>query len=169
MRKKILLLIALGIGVISCKKYDAFGNEIRFEELNKASFLIGNWELRDSLGVLQMQWNVENDSTFSGVAYFIKGEKSDTLHREVMELQQRDNFLVYTSTVSGEKGETPIPFQLTNDADSLIVFENPKNDYPSKIEFYLQKNGQVKQTESGKILKKGKTQGYTWTKTTQKK
>ncbi|WP_264509235.1 DUF6265 family protein [Flavobacterium sp. N1719] len=168
MKKIILSILALGFIAISCKKYDTFGNEIRFVELNKAAFLEGNWEVQDSLGVLQLQWKTENDSTFSGTSYFIQGEKKDTLHRETIELQQRDEHLFYTTSVQGEKGDTPITFQLTKDADSLAVFENPKNDYPSKIEFRLQKDGKIKQTESGTVLKKPKTQQYLWTKSNTK-
>ncbi|MFY7758189.1 MAG: hypothetical protein ACOVP9_07300, partial [Flavobacterium stagni] len=103
-----------------------------------------------------------------GTSYFIQGEKKDTLHRETIELQQRDEHLFYTTSVQGEKGDTPITFQLTKDADSLAVFENPKNDYPSKIEFRLQKDGKIKQTESGTVLKKPKTQQYLWTKSNPK-
>jgi hypothetical protein len=168
MKKLIISILALGFIAVSCKKYDAFGKEIRFEELNKAAFLEGNWEVQDSLGLLEMTWKIENDSTFSGVSYFIKGEKKDTLHREVMEMQEREEHLLYTSTVSGEKGETPITFQLTKNADSVILFENPKNDYPSKIEFRLQKNGQIKQIESGAVRKKPKSQTYFWSKATAK-
>lgn len=164
MKKTIVSLIALSCVAISCKKYDAFGNEIRFEELNKAAFLVGNWEMQDSLGILLMQWKKENDSTFTGTSFFIKGEKKDTLHRELIELQERDNHLFYTSIVTGEKGDTPITFQLTKDADSLAVFENPKNDFPSKIEFHLLKNGKIKHTETGKFLKKPEAQNYIWSK-----
>ncbi len=167
MKKIILSLLLLGISSVSCKKYDAFGKEIRFEELNKAAFLEGNWEQQDSLGVLQMQWKIENDSTFTGTAYFVKGEKKDTLHRENIEMQQREDHLLYTSTVKGEKGDTPLTFQLTKDADSLVLFENPKNDYPSKIEFRLQKDGKIKQTESGIVRKQPKKQTYLWSKSTE--
>jgi hypothetical protein len=169
MRKKMLFLCILGILMVSCKKYDAFGKEIRFEELNKASFLEGNWEYEDSVGTLQMQWKAANDSTFSGVCYFMKGEKKDTLHRETIELQEVEDHLLYTTTVAGEKGETPLTFQLTKNTDSVVLIENPKNDYPAKIEFRLLKNGQIKQTESGKFLKQPKSQTYSWTKAKEKK
>ena len=168
MRKIMFCLLGIGLITLSCKKYDALGREIQFEERYKASFLEGNWTLTDSLGVMEMQWKEADDSTYTGTCLFIDGEKKDTLHREQMEVQQRKNYLIYTTTVQGEKGETPIAFQMTQDADSLAVFENPKNDYPSKIEFRLQKDGKIKQIESGNVAKKPKIQQYLWTKSNPK-
>jgi len=164
MRKIMFCLLGIGLITLSCKKYDALGREIQFEERYKASFLEGNWTLTDSMSVMEMQWKEADDSTYTGTCLFIHGEKKDTLHREQMEVQQRKNYLIYTTTVQGEKGETPISFQMTQDADSTITFENPDNDYPKKIVYRLLRNGKLQQTESGQIRKKAQTQTYLWSK-----
>jgi hypothetical protein len=81
-----------------------------------------------------------------------------------LELQQRKNYLIYTTTVQGEKGETPIAFQMTQDADSTLTFENPDNDYPKKVVYRLLRNGKLQQTESGQIRKKAQSITYLWSK-----
>ena len=67
---KLISQISVLILVISCNKYDSNGNLIKdYEELEKANFIIGNWEKIDSLGILQEQWKPLNDSTFNGTSY----------------------------------------------------------------------------------------------------
>jgi len=139
--EKIALPLALIILIVtaSCNKYDAKGNLIKsYDELQKAKWLIGDWEKADSLGILKELWASQDDSTFTGQSYYIQNEK-DTLHFEQIELTQDGEHLIYTATVRGENNDSPIPFQMTKDDDSLLVFENPKHDYPQKFNINYQK------------------------------
>lgn len=148
----------------SCNKYDANGKLIKeFEELDKAKWLLGDWESKDSLGTLSESWQTLDDSTFVGKSLFIT-PKNDTVHQETMELMQKEDFLIYTTTVKGENRDEPTPFQMTESSDSLLVFENPKHNYPQKIRYQLnidksmlniisgKQNG--KQSDDSYILKK---------------
>lgn len=142
------------ISIVSCNKYDANGNIIKdYEELEKANWIIGNWEKTDSLGTLKEIWKQFDDSTFVGKSYYIINEK-DTIHNESIELMQNGDHLIYTTTVKGEKNDSSIPFQMTIDEDSLLVFENPKHDFPQKIEYRLDKKNTLTAKISGK--QKGK-------------
>ncbi len=130
-----LLLILSCLLFYSCNKYDANGKLIKeYEELDKAKWLLGNWELKDSLGTLSESWQTLDDSTFVGQSLFIT-PKNDTVHQETIELMQKDEFLIYTAAVKGENRDEPIPFQMTESTDSLLVFENPKHNYPKKIRY----------------------------------
>ena len=161
---KLISQISVLILVISCNKYDSNGNLIKdYEELEKANFIIGNWEKIDSLGILQEQWKPLNDSTFNGTSYYIQNKK-DTLHNEQIELVQIKNNLLYTATIKGENNNFPISFQLTEADDSLLVFANPKHDFPQKISYKLQKDSTLKATVSGIQFGKSKTNNYTMTK-----
>jgi hypothetical protein len=145
----------------SCKKYDANGNEIKeYEELNKANFLLGEWEKKDSIGVLKEKWIAIDDSTFTGTSFFIINEK-DTIHRESMELMQDGEYLIYRTTIKGENKDEPIPFQKMDEKDSLLVFTNPKHEYPNKISYQLNKDKTVKTTISGIIKGKKSSESYT--------
>lgn len=146
--------------VFSCNKYDAKGNLIKnYEELEKAKWLLGEWEKTDSLGTLIEIWQPNNDSTYTGESYYIQNEK-DTIHNEQIELLQDQEHLIYSATVTGENNNKAIPFQLTKDEDSLLVFENPKHDYPQKLEYRLLKNKSVSITVSGKERGKASATNY---------
>lgn len=119
----------------SCKKYDLNGKEIRYHELYKANWLIGDWEKTDSIGTLVEHWQIENDSTYLGNSYFII--KKDTVHTEDIDLTQDKEHLIYNTAVEGENDDEAVPFQLTKSSDSTLIFENPKHDYPKKIEYKL--------------------------------
>ena len=136
--------------IFSCNKYDSKGNLIKnYKELEKAKWLLGEWIKTDSLGTLKEIWTNQDDSTFVGQSYYIQNEK-DTLHFESIELIQDQEHLIYTTTIKGENNGTAIPFQMTKDGDSLLIFENPKHDYPQKMEYRLQKNKNISIIISGK-------------------
>jgi hypothetical protein len=154
------LLILVLLAIVSCNKYDAKGNLIKeYNELAKAKWLEGKWEKTDSLGTLIEIWQPKNDSTFSGQSYYIQNEK-DTIHNEQIELTQDQEYLIYSATVKGENNNTAIPFQLTKDEDSLLVFENPKHDYPQKLEYRLLKNKGISIVVSGKEKGKASATSY---------
>jgi len=158
----ITLLCALTL--LSCKKYDKNGNEIKsFNELAKAKWLLGDWEKKDSLGTLVEIWRKEDDSTFVGKSYYLQNDK-DTLLSEQIELIQEKDHLIYRATVVGENNDEPVPFQLTKAEDSLLIFENPKHNYPQKIEYKLKKSRTLVAAISGKQNGKSSTESYLMTK-----
>jgi hypothetical protein len=149
-KKNTILFVILVLLFISCNKYDANGNLLKdYNELQKAKWLIGNWEKKDSIGILKELWQIKDDSTYIGESYYIINDK-DTLHNEQIELMQDKEHLIYTATIKGENNNEPMPFQMMKDDDSLLVFENPKHDYPQKIEYKLDKNNILTTTISGK-------------------
>ncbi len=144
-----LLLVFVLLSFSSCKKYDAFGNEILFEELYKSHWLIGSWQLTDSLGVLQETWSIQDDSTYSGVSYYIK-EKKDTIHSEQMTLMEDKGDLFYTTTITGQNGNNAMVLKMKSATDSLVVFENTKNEHPSQIEYKFVNDSTVISKITGK-------------------
>jgi hypothetical protein len=147
----------------SCNKYDANGKLIKeYEELNKANWLIGDWEKKDSLGILKETWKTLDDSTYIGESYYIV-PKNDTIHKETIQLMQDGEFLLYSTTVKGENNDEPITFQMTEDKDSLLVFENKKYNYPQKIKYQLHKDKTIMTTVSGKQNGKQSSENYKMT------
>lgn len=157
--KKIIPILILILSLTSCKKHDTNGKVIVYEELYKANWLLGNWEKTDSLGTLLEIWKTQNDSTMSGQSYYIINKK-DTIHKETIELLQNGKLLVYSTTITGENNDEPVAFQLTKDEDSLLVFENPKHDYPQKITYQLKKDKSILATVSGKQNGKMSSESY---------
>jgi hypothetical protein len=131
--------------IVSCKKYDSSGRLIKnYDELFKATWLIGNWEYKDSIGKLTENWKVKDDSTFVGTSFFVLDNEKDTIHKEYMQMQEDKELLIYLTSVKGQNNEVNVPFQLTIKEDSLLVFENPKHNYPQKIQYELLKNKEIK-------------------------
>ncbi len=157
MKSTIILLVIL-TNLFSCKKYDDKGNEIVFEEVYKANWMLGEWQKTDSLGTLKEIWMPLNDSTYVGQSYFIK--EKDTIHHEMIQLTQDGENLIYLATVKGQNQDEAIPFKMTKDNDTLLIFENPKHDYPQEIEYIKKKNGFMLATVSGLVKGKMKSDSY---------
>lgn len=146
--------------IFSCNKYDASGRLIKdYDELEKTRWLLGEWVKSDSLGTLKEIWTVKDDSTFYGESYYIINEK-DTVHNEKIDLVEDNEHLIYYATVKGQNNDEPVPFQMTIDEDSLVVFENPKHDYPTKFSYKLLPNQSVKITVTGKEHGKSTSEVY---------
>ena len=120
---------------------------------------LGNWEKKDSLGILSESWQKLDDSTFTGISYYLTSNK-DTVHKETIELMQNNNFLIYSATIKGENRDEPTRYQLTENADSLLVFENLKNNYPKKIRYQLNFDNSSLITISGKQNEKVSNDSY---------
>ena len=125
--------------------------------------MLGECKKNDTLGTLKEIWKTQDDSTFIGESYYIKNEK-DTIHSEKIELTQDQEHLLYNVTVKGENNDVPVSLQMTTDEDSLLVFENPKHDYPQKIQYKLIKDGSIIATISGKLKGKPAVESYPMTK-----
>lgn len=156
--KRIFLITIAILSIISCKKRDENGNIIIYEELYKSHWLLGEWAKTDSLGTLKEIWETKDDSTYFGQSYYIQGK--DTVHKETIELMQDKEFLFYIPTIQGENNNQPVSFQMTKDEDSLLVFENPKHDFPKKIEYKLLKNNSILATISGKLNGKNNSEKF---------
>lgn len=155
-----LLILFTLLLLQSCNKYDANGKLIKeYEELNKAQWLLGNWEKKDSLGTLSESWQTLDDSTLVGQSFYITSN-NDTVHKETIELMQKADFLIYSATVKGENKDLPTSFQFKEETDSVLVFENSKHDYPQKIRYQLNVDNSVFITISGTQNGKQSAESY---------
>lgn len=151
--KNYILSLLLILLVISCKKYDKNGREIKdFDELEKANWLLGNWEFKNENGTLQEIWTSKNDSTFAGQSYFIN--KKDTIHNETIDLVEDNGVLKYVATIKGENQNLPTTFNYKETEENELKFENPKHDYPSLILYKLIDSLNLNISISGKQLGK---------------
>jgi hypothetical protein len=107
----------------------------RFYELEKASWLVGNWQNISSEGNATEIWERKNDSAFSAKSLFIVG--NDTVSSETITLEQHGKELSYNPTVKGQNNNQPIKFILTSSTENLLVFENPEHDFPQLITYTL--------------------------------
>jgi len=114
--------------LVSCKKE----NQVEYEKLAKAEWLLGNWQHNSSDGLFSEKWNVKNDSTFLGNSSFVIEGK--VVFSEEVNLVQRGKDLFYAVKITSEPSE-PTEFKLTSSSENKLVFENPENDFPKKITY----------------------------------
>lgn len=154
-----ITLFALVLTFLSCQKKET----VEKDKIKKADWLIGNWENTSPDGVLTENWEKVNDSTFKAKSLFIKDK--DTIHNESIVLQQKGETLTYTTTIKGQNDDKPIRFQLKEDIETELIFENLKNDYPQKISYKKAANNSLVTQISGIQFGKPSSEKYTLAKT----
>ncbi|MEW5677278.1 DUF6265 family protein [Flavobacterium enshiense] len=140
MKKTTLLLAAFA--VVSCQERNEssaqYGEpqEIEtktYEQLEKVNWLMGEWGNTTPEGNLTETWSQLNDSTLTGKTVFVTG--ADTMFTETIEIMQMNDSLLYTTKVSNQNEGKAVSFKASNVAESQIVFENAKHDFPQKITY----------------------------------
>lgn len=100
-------------------------------ELEKAEWLIGNWQAVEDSGFSVETWTRINDSIFSGISFLV--EADDTTIIERLSLKQKGDSLYYSAIVTGHNDGLPISFVVTQLSDSNFVIENQTHDFPKVI------------------------------------
>ena len=108
--------------LISCKN-----------EIDKADWLIGNWEHISEEGKFTEKWKVKDSKTLLGNSYFVIG--NDTVFAEETNLVQREKDLFLIVKIITESSDIPTEFKLTSSSENQLVFENSENDFPKKITY----------------------------------
>lgn len=99
----------------------------------KPSFLVGNWvRTNDKKGSITYEnWN----KNLKGLGYTIK--EKDTTFKEILSIVSlKDTLFLKVEGVN----EQATLFKFTQQTDTSFVCENPKNEFPKKITYYLENN-----------------------------
>lgn len=116
----------------SCKEKDVVEKqETQYTILQKANWFLGRWKNNSPEGNLSESWVKQNDSTFNGESYFVI--ENDTVFAESIQLEERNNQLLYVVTVPNQNEEKPVAFTLTKESSNQLIFENPNHDFPNTI------------------------------------
>jgi hypothetical protein len=145
MKKPVIIAVCL-LALAGCKNESAQ----KHAQLKTLGWLQGRWEMQTDGGTLSETWRLANDSTFQGAGYFIKNGNKDTLHRETIELIERDGVVSYNPAVEGQNGGLPVAFRMTSNTGKSVVFENPAHDYPQKISYKMITNDSIVASISGR-------------------
>ncbi|PQJ77551.1 hypothetical protein BTO16_17200 [Polaribacter glomeratus] len=99
----------------------------------KPTFLIGNWmRLNDKESSQTYEtWN----TNFTGIGYTKQGQKTN--FKEILSIIYiKDTLYLKVEDVN----KTPTLFKFTQQTDTSFVCENPKNEFPKKIKYFLENN-----------------------------
>ncbi|KGL61683.1 hypothetical protein [Polaribacter sp. Hel1_85] len=122
---KILLFTCCFLLMLSCDKEKS--------KTKKPIFLVGDWiRVNDKKGSITYEkWN----ANLKGLGYTLK--ENDTTFKEILNIVTLDDTLFLK--VEGVN-ENPTLFKFTQQTDSSFVCENPKNEFPKKIKYYIENN-----------------------------
>lgn len=104
-----------------------------YTELDRLSWLLGDWKATNEDGFSIEHWEKVNDSTFLGDSKWIVDE--DTSVEEVLQLIQRNGVISYIPTVPDQNDGEPVSFQLVSHENALCVFENATHEFPQRISY----------------------------------
>ena len=125
-------------------------NAVKLPDIKKAGWLTGTWKNSSPDGTSFEIWGVENDTTYSGKSFIVRG--TDTLPLETFKLKRTGNDIFFIPTVNEQNGGQPVFFKLTSPIGDKLVFENMKHDYPQKITYTKISNDSILAVISGTIL-----------------
>lgn len=123
--------------------------------LQKASWILGEWQNGSNHGIYTETWTQENDSTYTAESYYII--ENDTPSNESIRLEQHGNGLLYIPTAAGQNNNQPVTFRQTSATDKQLVFENPNHDFPSTIVYTLVNDDSLVAYIAGKKAEKPDT------------
>lgn len=99
------------------------------------SFMAGTWTCEVWGGTFEESWSKPAGGTMQGYGRHMAGGKVGFM--EFMSIETRPEGLVmYMLLEAPSKGDKkPTPFKLSSFDGKTALFENPKNDFPSKIAY----------------------------------
>lgn len=104
-------------------------------DLTKLNWLEGKWKKFDNKTNKTSieNWNKLSTTEFTGIGCTLKGK--DTVFVEKLKIIVKDNLLYYVADVKENKELTF--FKFISITKTGFVCENPKHDFPKKIEYKL--------------------------------
>jgi hypothetical protein len=93
-------------------------------------WLSGNWKTAQRDAVIEETWNAPAAGMMMGMSRTFTPERTRSF--EFVRIEQRGREFFYVAQPQGEK---PTEFRMTKLEDGLIVFENPKHDFPKRISY----------------------------------
>jgi len=129
---KLLLFICCLFLILSCSNLQ--------KEIKQPSFLVGNWIRTNDKDSVTTYEKWQKDLT--GIGFSLK--EKDTIFFEKLDIINIKDTLFLK--VTGVNANSTL-FKFTEQTDTSFTCVNPKNEFPKKIKYYLEKN-QLKATIS---------------------
>ncbi len=110
--------------------------------------LQGSWVMKKNAYKIYEHWIASDDTLLSGSTYLVT-EEADSVLIETIEIKYENDTLYYVPTIVDDMDNLPVYLKLTSANNQLIVFENPDNDFPHKIQYRFISPLQLKTSISG--------------------
>ena len=96
--------------------------------VERLRWMAGCWERATRGGNVEEQWTAPRGGTMLGLSRTVRDDA--TVAWEQLRIEAREGRLVYIATPSGQ---ATAEFTSSAVSDSLVVFENPAHDFPTRI------------------------------------
>ena len=114
--------------------------------MKQFNWLLGNWKAPMEEGIFTEKWT-NNDTLFIGKSELTQDKK--VVFSEKIELKFIKDTLNYVVIFNENGKENTVFFKATTVKDSLLIFENPKNDFPKIIKYQRLEEDKIKATILG--------------------
>jgi hypothetical protein len=96
--------------------------------LTQLSFILGNYSNEKDGVVTSERWFAPGGKVMLGVGSTVKN--GQTVFFEYLRIESREDGIYY---IAQPRGNPPTPFKLVESTATQVKFENPNNDFPSRI------------------------------------
>ncbi len=128
------------------------------QSIESLQWLAGSWISMTDGDVVEEQWMVPRGGLMLGLGRTVRS--SGRRNFEFMRIEEKDGALTFFASPSGQPATA---FKTTELAKEKIVFENPQNDFPTKISYW--KDGEKLRAKiEGNINGKNESMEWTWEK-----
>ena len=101
--------------------------------LEPARWLIGTWTATGGTERVVEEWRRASDATFEGEGTTWSIASGERTGGESLRLAAMASAVYYIAKVA--HNALPVPFELTSCATGQLVFENPRHDFPRRLEY----------------------------------
>jgi hypothetical protein len=124
--------------MFSCQNLDSTEkkNEAATQrQIEKANWLIGEWQNSSETEKVTEIWEKENDSVYVGKSYSLRN--SDTISSERIRLEEHGDKLFYIPVVKNQNAGKAVKFTFISSEVNQLAFENPMHDFPQRVSYSL--------------------------------
>jgi hypothetical protein len=104
-------------------------------------WLIDTWVQKNDESSIIEEWRRVSDTILQGRGLLIQNEGSDKKTTETILLVQIDGEVFYIAKAA--QNDLPVSFRMVSISDQNAVFENLDHDFPKRIEYSLNSNGDL--------------------------
>lgn len=135
----------------------AIRGEAAPSDLKELSWLTGSWTGTQDGVEMEELWLQPKGNTMLGLHRDVKGGR--TILFEFLRIEATADAITYWAS---PKGRPATPFRLIELKDKRVVFENAEHDFPSRIIYWLDKDGSLHAKIEGKLGGKPAAEEWIW-------
>ena len=113
-------------------------------------FMVGSWRGQGDGGSVEEHWMDADGGMMVGMSRSVRPGKPAFF--EFLRVEQTKDGLVYQAAPAGRR---PVPFKLVESGAHKATFENLEHDFPQRIRYWLDEQGQLRARVEDKDGKKG--------------